>query len=140
MFNTTIRVLFVSSALIGLNACSPSGSDTSAPPPNETASSPVDVEKQASGPAYTSPGVLSSCTEGQVVNLKWDFRATHPTLSEVEILTGSPPNETLFAVGGPAGEAPTGAWARPGTTFLIKNKQDGQELTRVTVAGPRCSG
>lgn len=95
--------------------------------------------KQTSGPAYAIPDRLSNCTQGSVVELKWDFRTVQPSASEIEIMTGIPPNETLFAVGGPSDKAATGAWALPGTSFTFKDKASGQELAKVIVEGPDCS-
>lgn len=139
MINSTTRAFFVSVALIALCACSQESTNT-ASPSSTPASAPTAVESKPSGPAYVVPDELTDCTQGKIVTLKWDFRATNPEISNVEILTGAPGHETLFAAGGPNGEAPTGPWASPGTAFIIKNKTDGKELSRVVVSGPACTG
>lgn len=139
MLKNTKRALFASVALIWLCACSQEGANTAAPA-STPSSAATASESKPSGPAYVVPGELTGCTQGKVVTLKWDFRSIHPEVTEVEILTGTPATETLFAAGGPTGEAPTGPWAYPGTMFVIKNKADGKELSRVVVAGQACPG
>ena len=64
-----------------------------------------------------------------------------PDITDVEIWTGVPGKQTLFAAGGYAGEASTvQPWAHPGTTFSIRNKADGAEVASVVVEGPDCAG
>lgn len=140
MLSTSARAFVVIPIVIGLSACSPESTPHAASSSAPASSTPTIGEKEATGPAYVVPSELASCTEGKVVTLKWDFRSTHPDVSDVEILTGAPTKETLFAAGGPNGEALTGAWAYPGTIFIIKNKADGTELNRVIVSGPSCLG
>lgn len=140
MLTSTTRTLFLSVALIGLCACSQESTNTASPSSTPPSAPAAAVESIPSGPAYVVPGELTDCTQGKIVTLKWDFRATNPEVSDVEILTGAPGHETLFAAGGPNGDAPTGPWASPGTAFIIKNKTDGKELSRVVVSGPACAG
>lgn len=132
------RVLMVSMLALIVGACSKADQDQSTAKPSAATPTPQD-SAPPSGPAYASPARLSSCTQGAVVTLKWDMRAIQPLVTEVEVTTGTAPNETLFALGGPVDEAATGAWARPGTSFTIRDKASGQELARVVVDGPDCS-
>ncbi|MEO6138029.1 MAG: hypothetical protein ABIP11_05085 [Luteimonas sp.] len=90
------------------------------------------------GPVSIDPATLSSCT-GAIVTVRWDIRAAHPDVKEIEVWTGSATHPlTLFAAGAPSGEAKTGQWAGPGSIFAIKDKASGQELARATAQGPAC--
>lgn len=93
---------------------------------------------EVAGPVSVDPAELTSCVVGSVVTVRWDLRPTHPNVADVEIFTGQPGKETIFAAGGFAGEAATGPWARPGTTFLVRNKADGTEVAKAVVGGPTC--
>lgn len=135
-------------ALAGLlAACSQSSTppqaadapDATAP---ATASAPADAAPAApTGPVYLTPAKLDACEPGAVVVVHWDMRKTHPDITDVEIWTGVPGKQTLFAAGGYAGEASTvQPWAHPGTTFSIRNKADGAEVASVVVEGPDCAG
>lgn len=131
-----VRMPAVALLVATLAACSrqePAGPSepASVTPATTTAEKP-------SGPAYLTPASLADCAQGSVVTLTWDFRTSQPPVGEVEVFTGAPEHETLFAAGGPNGQAPTGAWAYPGTVFILKDKVDGRELERVTVTGPAC--
>ena len=132
-----LRVLMISVFTLVIGACSKADQDQSTSTPLATAPT-SQASAPPTGPAYATPARLSSCTQGAVVTLKWDIRAIQPLATEVEVMTGLAPNETLFAVGGPADEATTGAWARPGTSFTLRDKASGQELTRVIIEGPDC--
>lgn len=118
------------------------GSTTEQPPAAEgsaEATAPEPVEnRDPTGSAYTVPSTLADCAQGRIVTLKWDFRTSHPNVSDLEVYTGAPGKETLFAAGGNPGEAATGPWAYPGTVFLLKDKASGEELTQVKVLGPDC--
>lgn len=134
-----LRMLATLVLTMTMAACSQAYQDqTDAKDAASEASTPQSA-KRPSGPAYAIPDRLSNCAQGSVVELNWDFRTVQPSASEIEVMTGTPPNETLFAVGGPSDKAATGAWARPGTSFTFKDKASGQELAKVIVEGPDCS-
>jgi hypothetical protein len=125
--------------MIGLSACQPSDTDAS-----KTAASPAPAHTVAAapapaGPMTIDPASLSSCTTGAIVTVRWDIRAAHPGVKEIEVWTGSVTHPlTLFAAGAPSGEAKTGLWAGPGSIFAVKDRATGQELARATVQGPTC--
>jgi hypothetical protein len=131
-----VRMPAVAILIAVLAACA--RQEAAGTPEPSSATPATTTADQPSGPAYVSPANLADCTRGSVVTLTWDFRTSQPAVGEVEVFTGGPGHETLFAAGGPNGQAPTGAWAYPGTVFILKDKVDGRELERVTVAGPAC--
>lgn len=95
----------------------------------------------AAGPLYLIPAKLDACEPGAVVVVHWDMRKTRPDITDVEIWTGVPGKQTLFAAGGYAGEASTvQPWAHPNTTFSLRNKADGKEVASAVVGGPACGG
>ncbi len=108
------------------------------------ASAPVKIAAETppvpDGPVYLVPAKLAACEPGAVVVVHWDMRKTRPDIANVEIWTGAPGTQTLFAAGGYAGEASTTQpWARPGTTFSVRNKADGKEVATAVVEGPSCN-
>ncbi len=108
------------------------------------ASAPANVPAEASpipdGPVYLVPAKLAACEPGAVVVVHWDMRKTRPDITDVEIWTGAPGSQTLFAAGGYTGEASTTQpWASPGTTFSVRNKADGVEVATAVVDGPSCN-
>ena len=108
-------------------------------------SAPVAVAAEnpaaTAGPLYLVPAKLDACEPGAVVVVHWDMRKTRPDIANVEIWTGAPGSQTLFAAGGYAGEASTmQPWARPGTTFSLRDKADGAEVAKAVVGGPTCNG
>ena len=124
--------------LASLAACKqPQTPDAAAP----SAPAAVAAENPASpaGPLYLVPAKLDACEPGAVVVVHWDMRKTRPDIANVEIWTGAPGSQTLFAAGGYAGEASTvQPWAPPGTTFSLRNKADGKEVATAVVGGPTC--
>lgn len=131
-------------ALLGLLA----GCNQSQPPAqaaegaaDATADATAEAPAAPTGPVYLTPAKLDACEHGAVVVVHWNLHETNPDVSDVEIWTGAPGHQTLFAAGGYAGEASTGQpWAYPGTTFSVRNKADGAEVANVVVGGPACPG
>ena len=125
-----------------LSGCNQSQSPAESSGASETAAATTtaaETPAKPAGPVYLTPAKLDSCTQGAIVIVHWDMRATHPEISDVEIWTGPPGNQTIFAAGGYAGEASTQKpWATPGTTFSVRNKTDGAEVASAVVEGPNC--
>ena len=118
---------------------------STAPSPEAAAGASLPAEGTAAnpaspaGPLYLTPAKLDACEPGAVVVVHWDMKASRPDIADVEIWTGAPGSQTLFAAGGYAGEASTvQPWARPGTTFTLRNKFDGEEVATAVVGGPAC--
>jgi len=139
MLQVRIGLVLVIGLLAGLSGCQ---QGNEAPLPQAASGMPAVAEPAAAKPdgaVSIDPAELGSCDVGAVVTVRWDMRATNPAVTDVEIWTGAPGKETIFAAGGYAGEAATGPWAYPGTTFLVRNKADGAELARAVVGGPSCN-
>ena len=125
--------------LIGITACQPSGTDASKQDAAATSSPTATAAPAAKGPVSIDPASLASCETPAVVTVRWDIRADHPDVKEIEVWTGSVTHPlTLFAASGAAGEAKTGPWAGPGSIFAVKDKATGKELGRATIEGPAC--
>jgi hypothetical protein len=70
--------------------------------------------------------------------VKWDLHGTHPDVNTVDVYVDDGSNVRLFTEGGASGEARTGLWTRPGTGFILKNKDGNEKLDEVRVSGPTC--
>lgn len=97
------------------------------------------IEAKASPGLTVSPGTLSACDPGSETLVQWDANASGSPTDGVELWVGAGQEDAkLFAAGGATGEARTGPWARPGTHFVLKNKNDGKVIAEATVGGPVC--
>lgn len=82
---------------------------------------------------------MKSC-DGIVATVHWNASKVGANTDSTEIWVGPSDSETkLFSAGGESGDTQTGPWTRPGTHFLLKNKQDGKVLGEAIVGGPACS-
>jgi hypothetical protein len=133
MSNYRVSLTSIIAITIGLSACQQSSS-----PADRGDHASKETTSQISNQIFVEPATLSSCGVGKIVTVKWDVRAEKPAITDVEIFTGAPMKETLFAAGGPTGEAATGPWASPGTVFILKNKADGKNVAHIVVGGPTC--
>lgn len=138
----TIAALLV---LAGCNQSQPVADATTAGSPADTspaATAPQDAAADTAATALSvTPSRIEACEPGEVATVRWNMRATHPEIADVEIWTGAPGHQTLFAAGGYAGEASTEQpWAHPGTTFTVRNKAGGAEIATVVIDGPACQG
>ena len=138
------RTLSHLAVILALLAVLPGCKQSQMPDPAAAVSAPAEVvaanPAAPTGPFYVVPAKLDACEPGAVVVVHWDMRKTRPDIANVEIWTGAPGKQTLFAAGGYAGEASTEQpWARPGTTFTVRNKADGAEVATAVVEGPACS-
>lgn len=85
------------------------------------------------------PATITTCDGGIVATVRWDAQAAHVTTNATQIWVASKPTDLkLFSEGGSKGQAQTGPWARPGTHFVLKNKDDGKTLADATIGGPKC--
>lgn len=130
-------LLFVSLAC-SLAACQQEPAGTS---PAASPASSLDSGKSATGNAgliNVTPGAMTSCDPAVEAAVKWDLHGTHPDANTVDVYVDDGSNVQLFTEGGASGEAKTGSWTRPGTTFILKNKTGNQKLDEVRVGGPTC--
>jgi len=90
------------------------------------------------GVLQADPATLAGC-EPVVVNVSWDASKLHPEVTAVEIhaIAAGETTGKLFAAGGAAGAAATGAWSKPGQVFQARDTA-GNELDRITLGGPGC--
>ena len=98
---------------------------------------PAVVEAQSSAQLRTEPASLSDCN-AKVINVIWDLSKTHPGENAVEIWVGEHDSAKVFAAGGNSGQAMTGPWATPGTTFSLRLPNKTETLAQAIVGGPNC--
>ncbi|GAB2555994.1 hypothetical protein GCM10027065_28380 [Rhodanobacter koreensis] len=101
----------------------------------------MDSGKSAIGSAgfiNVVPGTMASCDPASEATVKWDLHGTHPDANTVDVYVDDGINVRLFTEGGASGEAKTGPWTRPGTSFILKNKAGNETLDEVRVSGPTC--
>ena len=132
------QIAIMASAVLSLAACQ----QESAPPASVQPSSGAATGQAAvakSAPTISiDPATLNNC-DNVVVTVKWDASKSGIATDSTEIWAG--PSDTdakLFSAGGATGETKTGPWSRPGTHFLLKNKQDGKVLGEAVIGGPAC--
>lgn len=132
------RTLILASTLLALAGCQ----KESAPPlpaqSSNGAAASQTVATKSSSAISVDPATLQNC-DGTVATVQWDASKAGITTDSIEIWVG--PSDTdikLFSAGGSAGETKTGPWTRPGTHFLLKNKQDGKLLSEAIVGGSSC--
>lgn len=137
MKNPLLCALPLAFALTLLSACqqesAPALAGSSTLSQIGTATAPV------TSPELTiQPAAMESCDPAMVAQVRWDVRSSHPATTDVEIWVGSEKSKLqLFAAGGAFGNAETGAWTRPGTRFVLKDK-GGSVLGEASVGGPTC--
>ncbi len=73
-----------------------------------------------------------------MVNVIWDLSKARPDAPTVEVWVGEPASAKMFAAGGNHGQAMTGRWATPGTTFSLRLPGTTETLAQATVGGPAC--
>lgn len=136
--------LLLALLMFSLVACQkePTGTSplSSALPAANSATS-TDSGKSAAGNAgliNVVPGAMTSCDPAAEATVRWDLHGTHSEAKTVDVYVDDGSNVQLFTEGGPSGEAKTGPWTRPGTTFILKNKTSSEKLDEVRVSGPTC--
>lgn len=85
-----------------------------------------------------SPHTLAVCSPASEVTVKWDIRSDFPNVQVIQIYVTGEASESLFAEGNAWGEAKTGPWVKPGTSFIVKDKVSGKVLSTAAVNGPSC--
>ncbi|AWY43346.1 hypothetical protein DKY63_26880 [Pseudomonas putida] len=86
------------------------------------------------------PASINQCQNAERINVHWDVRGLESgdsmkTQVWVKDLDGK---EKLFVSGSNAGDEVTGAWARPGIMFTLKNADTGAILNQVKLRGQSC--
>lgn len=118
-------------------AASPAATTASAGSAVPTAAFPT--EPSGDVPAVVVPGAMAACDPAAVVDVKWSFDHLPTPPKLVDVLVGSGDADLkLFVTGPTRSEAQTGPWVRPGSLFVLRNHDSGEELSRVTVQGPKC--
>lgn len=129
-------------ALIAACSQSPTGDAPATPPAPGTTAGATTTSATSDVPQgrfiRAVPASLPDCNPA-VVMLEWDTNTLTPPPPSVRIHIASAESERLFAAGGAKGSAETGRWALPGSTFLLRNGETGEELERVVIGGPACS-
>jgi len=138
------QIILAVSLASALGACGPTPSDK-APVTATNGEQSKAAEAESSAPQavtsrylHATPSLLEDCKRGQSVDLKWDLGTDFPGVTGVEIYVGADGQEKLFSAGGAKGETKTGLWTKPGSIFRLKNKKSGEEIERITIAGPSC--
>lgn len=132
------RIAMLAAAVLALAACQQESAPPLAAQSNSGAAALQAVAAKSSPVISVDPASLKSC-DSTVTTVKWDASKASANTSSTEIWVGPSDTDTkLFSAGGAAGETQTGPWTRPGTHFLLKDKQDGKVLGEATVGGPAC--
>ena len=135
--------LYLALACLALSACNPEAKPEPAAPAAEAAAPIAAVElptePSPASPAVAVPGAMAACDPAAEATVKWNFDhlPSPPTLVDVLVGTGDA-DLKLFVTGPTRSEAVTGPWVRPGSIFVLRRNDGGEELARVTVQGPKC--
>lgn len=103
-------------------------------PDRQADSAQSSVEGELANPLQLEPASLSDCTPVSVL-VRWNVEQPEEG-TEVDVLVDN--TGELFAEGGATGHSETGPWARPGTTFVLRDRTSRVELGRATIGGPAC--
>lgn len=96
---------------------------------------PVDAVPAKSGPMLSfEPARMDACDPAVEATVRWDASSS-AGVERIELYTSS---GTLFAAGGPVGEAKTGPWGRPGTRLEMRNPDNNAVLADAVIGGPDC--
>lgn len=136
-------------ACLALSACNPeqqpaaasAASAASATPAGAPAAPAAVLPTEPSGdvPAVVVPGAMAACDPAEVATVKWSFDHLPSPPQLVDVLVGTGDADLkLFVTGPTRSDAKTGPWVRPGSVFVLRDHDGGQELSRVTVQGPKC--
>lgn len=143
---TRLQLAFSISMIAALAGCQQESAPApaSAPAPTATAApqaaapAPAQAVAQPAAVVSVDPATMAACDPAVEATVRWDVRATHPDIATVAVYVGNGSDQKLFAQAGASGEAKTGPWTRPGTTFQLKNNASGELLGEATVGGPSC--
>lgn len=133
------RFVFLASAALALGACQRESAPAVSTHPENRLASGQEVAAKSSPAISIDPATMKSC-DGIVATVHWNASKVGINANSTEIWVGPSDGDTkVFSAGGASGDTQTGPWARPGTRFLLKNKQDGKVLGEAIVGGPACS-
>lgn len=125
--------------LVGCNPEAPPAAPAAAEPVTGAALPATPTEPSGDTPAVVIPGAMGACDPAAVAVVKWSFDHLPTPPKLVDVLVGTNDADLkLFVTGPTRSEATTGEWVRPGSIFVLRNHDDGQELSRMTVKGPAC--
>lgn len=136
--------LFLALACLALSACNPEQPSPAAPTAaaadaSATPAPALPTEPSGDVPAVVVPGAMAACDPAAVATVKWSFDHLPSPPKLVDVLVGTGDADLkLFVTGPTRSDAQTGPWVRPGSVFVLRNHDGGQELSRVTVQGPKC--
>ena len=128
-----------------VSGCNPEGQTTPSAAATEVAHAPaapkLPAEPSTAVPAVVVPGWIAACNPVVEATIKWSFDHLSPAPHLIDVYVGDGAlgaEPKLFVTGPSRSEAKTGSWVRPGVFFLLRNHDNGEELSRVTVQGPGC--
>jgi len=110
----------------------------------KTAATVVRSDLRSVHPAKASmisliPASISSCPGAATVKVRWDVHGQSGVSQTAEVwVRDVNGKEKLFFSGHNAGERNTGAWARPGILFTLKDASNGAVLDSVELEGQAC--
>jgi len=132
------RIAMMAAAALALAACQQQSAPSAAAQPGSSAATPQAITAKSSPAISVDPASMKNC-DGSVATVKWDASKAGVSTDGTEIWTGaSDADAKLFSAGGATGQTQTGPWSRPGTRFVLKNKQDGKVLGDAVIGGPEC--
>jgi hypothetical protein len=107
---------------------------------------PVEVPAAPPTPAPTDAVLSVEPTEMQACDKTYRTATLHWDASKLEGVNGVEiwmsnlgKEPKLFGRAPNVGEKTTGAWVRPGATFILKNKLDGSEISRAEIKSVPCT-
>ena len=117
------------------DSAQPAVDETTAP-----AIAPALPTQPADAVLSVDPMEMQACDKSsRTATLHWDASKIEG-VNGVEIWMSNPGKEPkLFGRVPNVGEKTTGAWVRPGATFILKNKLDGSEITRTEIKSVPCT-
>ena len=136
--NCTLFALVLALAACDKPVSEPTVAPEQATPPVTSPGEPAVVQKglQGDNGLITATPGEATCS-GTDVLFTWDAAASDG-VADVEIWVGDAEGAVLFAAGGAQGSQATGPWVTPGTTFVMRDKADNDEIDRVTLGGDAC--
>lgn len=134
-------------ACLALTACNPEGpaapATATAPAAAEAgqpAAAALPTEPSGSVPAVAVPGAMAACDPAAEAVVKWSFDHLPTPPKLVDVFVGNNDADLkLFVTGPTRSEAKTGQWVRPGSIFVLRNNEGGEELSRIVIQGPKCN-
>jgi hypothetical protein len=128
-------------AFLTLQGCQPDAPAPSATPDPGEASAPVSLSKTSeNGMLTVDPAIIDLCKEKEgIVASKVSWNATSAKTEGAQIwLQDSGQERKLWSAGGALESSTTGRWMRDGSTVILVNGENDEELARIAITARPC--